>query len=1165
MIARSTMRFAVLAACSVATAASAGEPDVRLPDGFALERASVDEGSFLALCFDERGRAIVGVEDGPIRVLTDVDGDALYEKSETFQPDLVACQGLAWTADALYAVARRGDEAGLWRIAPDRSIELLVPLASTTEHGAHGVALGPDGALYLSVGNEGAIATPPIGGFSLEHALDDDLLPTIADPLGVGSATRVPYGFVARVDPQSGAWGYHSIGYRNHCDVAFDREGEMHVVDSDMEYDVGLPWYRPVRALHARYGVDFGFRRGSSARPAFRADVGAATVDVGRGSPTGVAFGHAARFPAHWREALYCGDWALGRIVAVDLEARGASYVGRAGDFATGPAFASITALRVGPDGALYFARGGRGLTGPLQRVAWRGEIARDEAPPRPDAALLLAREARRGCEASARRGNLDAARVAQIVERFDDGDVASAQAARIALSRLDAGARTTLARELAASPSAPRAAHGLLCLASATDERWSAADVARAFDGPPEFAAIRLRALSIAAQRGLASTTDVRAAIDARATRPTSAASAWEHDALDAHGGGARALDGFLARAEAATQHVDALRAAWLASSTSGWTPRALQRFLAWYETTRGWEGGASFRGYIEAFRDRAAADDAVVAGLLRDEEACARLAAPALAYALRRAASMTDARRAELGVDADALTPRATRLAAIHAALPSAGERRATIAEATGVRDEALLAWLRTRARRSEEERGPATIALARVGRATDAPIFVAGLDSPEFGVPKACADALAALPEPPTDAATWAGVLERARTQGHPRGWPALRVLARWLELPAPTVEAARFDEAWRRLHGAARVRLPALAEAARPSPRPAYDVERVRRFLRETADRPASAGEGERVFARATCASCHTVNGRALAPELSKGASGPDLGGVARRLRGDELYDAVARPSLAIADQFRALVVETHDGRRFEGRAHRDDARGVALVESDGRAVEIDAHDVLEKRASTVSAMPEGLLAALTLEEVRDLFAFLRADGAPEPVDVPWRPMFGATLESDWQGGGGHFALEDGVLVGRAPNIERSEYLVSRRDYADFEVEFDVRITRGGNSGLQYRSAADRPTGWQADVGQLYWGSLYASDGRGVVHAADALLQRAAVDLDGWNHYVVRVEGDRHVIEVNGRVLTDVRDGARSAGRLAWQLHEGLDMEVRVANARVRARR
>jgi hypothetical protein len=61
----------------------------------------------------------------------------------------------------------------------------------------------------------------------------------------------------------------------------------------------------------------------------------------------------------------------------------------------------------------------------------------------------------------------------------------------------------------------------------------------------------------------------------------------------------------------------------------------------------------------------------------------------------------------------------------------------------------------------------------------------------------------------------------------------------------------------------------------------------------------------------------------------------------------------------------------------------------------------------------------------------------------------------------------------------------------------------------------------------------------------------------------LDPQGWNHYVVRCEGERYVVELNGLTTVDAVDPRYTSGVLAFQLHQGLEMEVRYANAKLRA--
>ena len=64
-----------------------------------------------------------------------------------------------------------------------------------------------------------------------------------------GGQRAWPYGQVLRIDPADGSYEPFAVGLRNPYDLALRSDGEWFSVDSDMEWDVGLPWYRPVRAL----------------------------------------------------------------------------------------------------------------------------------------------------------------------------------------------------------------------------------------------------------------------------------------------------------------------------------------------------------------------------------------------------------------------------------------------------------------------------------------------------------------------------------------------------------------------------------------------------------------------------------------------------------------------------------------------------------------------------------------------------------------------------------------------------------------------------------------------------------------------------------------------------------------------------------------------------
>src|SRR5439155_23867340 len=170
---------------------------------------------------------------------------------------------------------------------------------------------------------------------------------------------------------------------------------------SDMEWDWGLPWYRPTRINHCVRGAEFGWRSGSAVWPEYYPDSLPATVNIGVGSPTGVKFGTKSNFPEKYRRALYAFDWSYGRIFAVHLHPSGASYTADYEVLVKGKPL-NLTDLEFGKDGAMYFITGGRGTQSGLYRVSREGKAIREKAT----SAEIAAEKA--GAEARAERHKLE-------------------------------------------------------------------------------------------------------------------------------------------------------------------------------------------------------------------------------------------------------------------------------------------------------------------------------------------------------------------------------------------------------------------------------------------------------------------------------------------------------------------------------------------------------------------------------------------------------------------------------------------------------------------------------------------------------------------------------------------------------------------------------------
>ena len=187
------------------------------------------------------------------------------------------------------------------------------------------------------------------------------------------SAIMAPGGWICKTDPDGESFELISTGYRNEYDIAFDPNGELFTYDADMEWDVGLPWYRPTRVCHVTSGSEYGWRHGSGKWPEYYPDNLPPVVNIGPGSPTGIAFGTGAKFPAKYQHALFIADWSYGIIYAVHLHAAGSSFQGTAERFCSAPAL-PVTDLVINPvDGAMYFLIGGRRSQSALYRITYEG------------------------------------------------------------------------------------------------------------------------------------------------------------------------------------------------------------------------------------------------------------------------------------------------------------------------------------------------------------------------------------------------------------------------------------------------------------------------------------------------------------------------------------------------------------------------------------------------------------------------------------------------------------------------------------------------------------------------------------------------------------------------------------------------------------------------
>ena len=170
-----------------------------------------------------------------------------------------------------------------------------------------------------------------------------------------------------RFQPVAGA-------FRNAYDFGVNLAGELFAFDSDMEWDIGMPWYREIRPVHVVPGGDYGYRNGSGKLPPYLQDTLPPVRDVGRGSPVGVEFYQSRVYPSSFADALLEADWSRGRLLYTPLTRKGATYVAAAArtELVHGEPL-NITDVEVGPDGLVWFTTGGRLTEGGVYRVTYAG------------------------------------------------------------------------------------------------------------------------------------------------------------------------------------------------------------------------------------------------------------------------------------------------------------------------------------------------------------------------------------------------------------------------------------------------------------------------------------------------------------------------------------------------------------------------------------------------------------------------------------------------------------------------------------------------------------------------------------------------------------------------------------------------------------------------
>lgn len=593
------------------------------------------EGSWVSMCVDPKGRLIVSDQYGKLYRITPPAPDARDAAAEVRILDIPVgqAQGLLYAFNSLYVMVANDayQGRGLYRVPSSDDGEtfgtprLLRKLSGGGEHGPHAILPSPDGRnLTIISGNQTRVTD--LNASRVPRLWSEDhLLPRLWDGNGFMKGVLAPGGWIAITDPDAKSWELVATGFRNEYDAAYNRYGDLFTYDADMEWDMNTPWYRPTRVNLVTSGAEFGWRSGAGKWPAYYADSLGSILDIGPGSPTGVTFGYGSRFPAKYQEAYFMCDWSYGKLYAVHLTQDGSGYRATPEEFISGSPL-PLTDIVVNPrDGSLYFAIGGRKTQSGLYRVTYTGKESTAPATPRD----LAAKERNQRRHLESFHGHADPNAVKEAWPFLSSKDRYLRFAARIAIEHQDPA---TWREKALTEPNPVAATHALIALARVSSRdtfhrkpsdptpdptlqgriltaldrvQWASLDDGQKLD--------LLRAYALAFTRLGKPDQATRARLTSKFD-PIFPARSRELNAelaqLLVYLEDPAAAEKLVARmAKSPTQEEQLEYARALRVLKTGWTPALRKQYFEWYLKAANFRGGASLAGFLRDMKNDAVA----------------------------------------------------------------------------------------------------------------------------------------------------------------------------------------------------------------------------------------------------------------------------------------------------------------------------------------------------------------------------------------------------------------------------------------------------------------------------------------------------------------------------------------------------------------------------
>lgn len=136
-----------------------------------------------------------------------------------------------------------------------------------------------------------------------------------------------------------------------------------------------------------------------------------------------------------------------------------------------------------------------------------------------------------------------------------------------------------------------------------------------------------------------------------------------------------------------------------------------------------------------------------------------------------------------------------------------------------------------------------------------------------------------------------------------------------------------------------------------------------------------------------------------------------------------------------------------------------------------------------------------------------------------------------------------------------------SVPHNDFLCTTTSYDNFILKLKFKLEGGEgfiNAGVQFRSKrASDPAyemiGYQADLGNKYYGALYDESRRDVVlEGPDSITISKIIKLNDWNDYEIKAEGNRIQIFLNGQQTVDYTEPDSTIsqqGLIGLQIHGG----------------